>query len=193
MKSAALPLPEHTPAGVTDQDLWELVPEHLRPGETLDMLAWPWHEVIYHYGTRTHRYVPLDVPDPIRHEFIWWLWSLHATGERVAPAAVSAWMHQIAQISTSRVQQGQPPIASVLDLDLDTWIAEARSAFTARHQRLPGARFSQNHLQIMRRLRRAVGIAYHEQAWWQAELWDPIHDPRIPARRHEPRGQATVD
>lgn len=41
MKSAALPLPEHTPAGVTDHDLWELVPEHVRPGTTLDMLAWP--------------------------------------------------------------------------------------------------------------------------------------------------------
>ncbi|WP_052069029.1 tyrosine-type recombinase/integrase [Rhodococcoides fascians] len=193
MKSAALPLPEHKQGGVTDHDLWELVPEHVRPGTTLDMLAWPWNEVIYHYPSRTHQHVALDVPDPVRHEFIWWLWSLHVTGERVSPSAVSTWMHSIAQISTSRVQRGHPPITSFLDLDLDTWITEARSAFTARHQRLPGARFSQNHLQIMRRLRRAVAIAYHEQAWWQAELWDPLHDSPIPARRHEPRGHATVD
>lgn len=188
-----MPLPAHKPTGVTHHDLWELVPEQVRPGERLDMLAWPWNEVIYHYGYWTHQHVALDVPDSIRHEFVWWLWSLHVTGERVAPSAVSVWMRLIGPISTSRVQRGHPPITSFLDLDLDAWEAEARGAYTARYHRLPVATFRQNYVHILRRIRRALGIAYHEQAWWQADLWDPVHDPRIPGRRHEPRGQATVD
>lgn len=193
MRTAALPLPAHTHAPITRTDLWQLVPEHVRPGEVLDMQAWPWSEVIYHYDYWSHRHLHLDLPEPLRNELVWWLWSQHTTGERLPPAGISVWIHLIARINTSRRQRGAPPLASFLDLDFDAWMSEARSAYTARYQRLPGISFRRNYEHLLRRLRKAVGIAYHEQAWWQSELWEPAHDPRIPTRQHQPQGQATID
>lgn len=46
--------------------------------------------------------------------------------------------------------------------------------------------------QQLLRCYQSLWAGYDLRPWWQRELWDPVDDPRIPVRAHEPHGRHTL-
>ena len=60
----------------------------------------PFSEVTYAYPWRPAARVSLDgLPEPMRHELAWWLWSLHGGGERVNSWTLQAWVRVAAALA----------------------------------------------------------------------------------------------
>jgi integrase len=183
---------EPAAAAVTHEDLWARVPQALR-AEVIEMHDRPWSEVIYVYEYVGQRRLDLrDLPEPMRHELVWWLWHLHQVGERITPIGLTVWKNLIPKINEQRGQHGLPAAESFTDLSFDEWMAHARAAYAARYGRLPGKSFGRNYEHIIDRIRHSIAIQYDEYPWWAADRWDPVHDHRIPLREHETRGWSTI-
>lgn len=177
----------------THLDLWHRVPEHLRV-DVIEMHERPWNEVIYIYPYVGQRHLDLtELPGPMVHELVWWLWWLHQVGERITPIGLTVWKNLIVQMNELRARRGKPPVTSFVELSFAEWMSYARAAYAHRYGRLPGKSFGRNYEHVIDRIRRAVAIQYHEQEWWRAERWDPVHDHRIPKRTHQTNATATIN
>jgi integrase len=132
------------------------------------------------------------LPAEMGIEVGWWLHWLHRTGERVTAAALRTWTSLVGRINQARLSQGLPAAVSFLDLTEAQWLAAARWAQTSRTGRLPGASFTHNYEPVLRRLHAALVARCDPAEWWRAPVWDLLHDPRIPRRRHEPNGNGKL-
>jgi integrase len=132
------------------------------------------------------------LPALIGAELSWWLHSLHRNGERVTAAALRTWTDLIGEVNHTRRRRGMPEARSLLDLSAEAWLSAARLAYAARHGRLPTASYTHNYEPVLRRLHAALVAHCDPAEWWRAPVWDPVHDPRIPIRRHEPKGNAQL-
>jgi integrase len=151
-------------------------------GEAIEFSEAPWREVTYAYPSRPAARVGLaGLPEPMRQELTWWLWSLHASGERVNSWALLAWVRAAAALA--RDPRRAPDSFSAVTVE--DWIAAARREFYERHGRLPGRHFEHNQRAVVARLCAALTRAYDDDAWWRADVWEPRRDARVPVREHE--------
>ncbi|MGH2926616.1 MAG: tyrosine-type recombinase/integrase, partial [Solirubrobacteraceae bacterium] len=155
----------------------------------IDLDAAPFSEVIHRYSwRRAPRISVAELPEPMRCELAWWLWSLHAGGERVTPWALAAWVKVAAAVASDP----ERAVDSFVCLSVEEWITAAKRRFYERHGRLPAAVFEHNHRATIARLHAALDRAYSPGEWWRADVWEPRRDPRIPVREHEPLGNARL-
>ncbi|WP_239396936.1 tyrosine-type recombinase/integrase [Frankia sp. CiP3] len=132
------------------------------------------------------------LPAGMGAEVCWWLHSLHLAGERVTAAALRTWTASVVQVNRSRARQGLPATTSFLDLSAQEWLAAARLARVATTGTIPGPSYTHNYEPVLRRLHAALVARCDPAQWWRAEVWDPVHDERIPIRRHEPHGHSRL-
>jgi integrase len=125
-------------------------------------------------------------------ELGWWLHSPHLSGERVTAAALRTWICLVGQVNQTRTSHGLPVAASFLDLTVAEWLAAGRRAHTSMTGQLPGASHTHNYEPVLRRLHAALVARCDPAEWWRAPVWDLLHDPRIPRRRHEPAGNGKL-
>jgi integrase len=178
-----------TPSGGSPETAAALVEqvaiEFASSAEAIDFTVAPLSEVSYAYRARPAARISLaGLPEPMRHELLWWLGSLHASGERVNSWSLLGWVRVAATLAADPVGG----VCSFAGLAVDEWIVAGRRAFYDRHGRLPGAWFEHNHRAAIARLCAALERAYGAGEWWRPDVWEPRHDPRIPVREHEALG-----
>jgi len=151
----------------------------------IDFRSAPFSEVTYAYPRRTAARVVLDgLPEPMRHELVWWLCSLHGGGERVNSWALQQWV----RVAAALAADPKRGVESFACLSVEEWIGAAKRDFYERRGRLPARTFEQTHRATIARLCAALERAYGPDEWWRADVWEPRRDPRIPVREHEPIG-----
>ena len=160
-----------------------------RAAGVIDFRTAPFSQVTYAYRSRPAARVALvGLPEPMRHELVWWLSLLHAGGERVNSWTLQAWVRVAAALAVDPKRV----VDSFACLSVDEWIQAAKRHFHDRHGRLPGPVFEQTNRATIARLCAALVRAYSPGEWWRAEVWEPRRDPRIPVREHEPLGNARL-
>jgi len=151
----------------------------------IDFRSAPFSEVTYAYSSRPAARVLLDgLPEPMRHELLWWLWSLHGGGERMNSWTLQQWV----RVAAALVADPQRGVDSFACLSVEEWIGAAKRDFYERWGRLPARTFEQTHRATIARLCAALERAYGPDEWWRSDVWEPRRDRRIPVREHEPLG-----
>jgi len=180
-----------TPSSSAPESLVDSVPAaFLLRTEVIDFRVSPWSEVTYAYPTRPAARLDVSaLPESMRQELAWWLHSLHDGGERVNSYHLADWVKVAAFLSCGR---GRPP-GSFVDLSPAEWMGAARRWFHARHGRLPGPTFDQNHRATITQLHAALHRAYDTAEWWRSDRWDARRDRRIPLREHESLGNVCLN
>ncbi|MGH9186053.1 MAG: hypothetical protein ACRD0U_09605, partial [Acidimicrobiales bacterium] len=167
------------------------VPEPFQlSGEVIRFGDEPWRALTYAYVVRWPARMDVSaLPDGMRQELAWWLYSLRVDGERVNSHVLVSWVKVAAAVAADPARQAR----SFVDLSVSEWIAVARNRFYQRRGRLPAATFEHNHRATIARLHAALTRAYDTGAWWRADRWDPRRDRRIPVRDHEVRGSSSLN
>jgi integrase len=174
---AAAALIEQVPAGFD------------RSAPVIDFTEAPFSAMTYAYPSRPAARVWIDgLPEPMRHELLWWLCSLHAGGERVNSWTLQLWV----RVAAGAAAGPKRSLDSFAGASVEQWMHAARRQFYERHGRLPGRTFEQTHRATIARLCAALECAYAPGEWWRADVWGPRHDRRIPVREHEPLGNARL-
>ncbi|MCJ0980465.1 tyrosine-type recombinase/integrase [Rhodococcus sp. ARC_M12] len=75
---------------------------------------------------------------------------------------------------------------SLLHRSPEQWVRAARKA-QLRGATIGESAFS-NGTYRLGHMAAVLGYAYHRDPWWQLNVWNPILDPRVPQRDHEPQG-----
>jgi integrase len=155
----------------------------------IDFTEAPFCEVTYAYPCRPAARVSLDgLPEPMCHELLWWLWSLHGGGERVNSWTLALWV----RVAVALAVEPKRWVDSFVCLSVEEWMHAARRQFYERRGRLPGRTFEQTHRATIARLCTALVRACGTGEWWRADVWEPRRDPRIAVREHEPLGNARL-
>ena len=155
----------------------------------IDFTEAPFCEVTYAYPCRPAARVSLHgLPQPMRHELLWWLWSLHVGGERVNSWTLQLWV----RVAVALAVEPKRSVDSFVCLSVEGWMHVARRQFYERRGRLPGRTFEQTHRATIARLCTALVRASCTGEWWRADVWEPRRDLRIPVREHEPLGNARL-
>ena len=155
----------------------------------IDLDHAPFSEVVHRYSWRRAPSISVaGLPEPMRCELSWWLWSLHTGGERVTPWALAAWVKVAAAVASDPARA----VDSFVCLSVEEWITVAKRRFYERHGQLPAAVFEHNHRATIARLHAALDRVYSPEEWWRADVWEPRRDPRIPVREHEPLGNSKL-
>ncbi len=175
----------HAPAGLLEQ-----VPARFRVSVgVIDFTVSPFSQVTYAYPSRPAARIALDgLPESMRHELAWWLFSLDGGGERVNSWTLQLWVRVAAMV----VVDPKRLVDSFVCLSVEDWMHAARRGFYERHGRLPGRTFEQTHRATIARLLAALVRVSCTGEWWRADVWDPRRDRRIPVREHEPLGNARL-
>lgn len=181
--------PSRTPSGFSPEMATaigeQVAIEFALSAGVIDFTEPPFSEVTYAYRARPAARIALDgLPESMRHELSWWLWSLHVGGERVNSWSLLGWVRVAATLAADPARE----VCSFADLTVEEWILAGRRQFYDRHGRLPGAWFEHNHRAAIARLCAAVQRAYGAGRWWRSDVWEPRRDPRIPLREHEALG-----
>ena len=123
----------------------------------IDFTAAPFSEVTYAYPGRPAARVALDrLPEPMRHELLWWLCSLHAGGERMSSWALQQWVRVAAVLAVDPKRS----VDSFACLSVEGWIQAAKRDFYERRGRLSARTFEQTHRATIARLCAGLERAY---------------------------------
>ncbi|MGW6505890.1 tyrosine-type recombinase/integrase [Nonomuraea angiospora] len=78
---------------------------------------------------------------------------------------------------------------SVMAMSVEDWVQEIRRARMRLGKGEVGAYVEDFAAYMIKRIQDRLVYAYHEGPWWQLNVWNPMLDPRIPLREHEPQGR----
>ncbi|MCD9145870.1 tyrosine-type recombinase/integrase [Streptomyces albireticuli] len=121
------------------------------------------------------------LPPEMVTEFVWCTQRQVQLGLRIHVVVTNRLTRLIAGV----VSTDRPDVVSLLDLSLDEWMR----AFAKWRMRIgkPSTQgyFAPAGWALSRNLDTLVH-AYHQGPWWELDVWNPVLDPRIPLREHEP-------
>lgn len=170
--------------------MWAAVPEPLRLtcySESSVPAAWAGafcHDATWRAGIDL-----AGLPEPIRQELVWCVFRIIDLGGKIATPGFSTLVHRIGEVVDDHA--GRPP-ASLLDLSVRDWCQQIGHAAHRRTGRLPAATTMVNLRRLLTRMMRLLVLACDSGPWWRHDRWDPVEDPRIPLRDHEPMGRYAV-
>jgi len=178
---------------ITHAKLWERVPVSLRIA-TIDTRQFPWSDCFYSRGPDKRRTISLEqLPEPVRHEMVWWLCWVCELGEKVDQRILETVVSYLYEILDERRASWAAPLTSFVDLSLDDWLKEAKSIYFRKHSRASPASFDRELLRAIDRVRSPLAARYEWNEWWKADRWDPIHDPRVLTRQGHLRVTSVID
>jgi integrase len=178
----------HRP-GVLDL-LWEAMP----PGMQLTYLSAQTVPVEYRgaFIQRPGHVAGIDLaelPEPMRRELAWCLFRIAEQGGKIAVRHVRMLAHRLHEV-IGGFDSGAP--SSLMDLSAREWHQHMVLAVQRRTGALPPASMAKQLRNQLTRCYRLLAAAYDTRPWWQREIWDPVNEPRIPQRAHEPLGRQVV-
>jgi len=181
-------VPALVPAGqarVPAQQLWAGLPEPFAR-TVFPVGEEPFASLFYRPASRSGVIDASALPPGFGYQLAWWLHSLFVLGERVPAAPLRFWIATVAEVNLQREQRGGPAAGSFLDLPAGEWLTAGRAAYARWHGELPPASYGHTYEPVLHRLHAALVARCEPAEWWRAEVWDPLHDRRIPQREHEP-------
>lgn len=89
------------------------------------------------------------------------------------------------------VVASEPSVRSLVDKTEAEWAACFHAHYAAQGMIAPGK--VERRLKCLRKLLDHLVVAYHAGEWWELDVWNPICDPRIPLRAHEPSGRSVTN
>jgi integrase len=129
------------------------------------------------------------LPEPMRRELAWCVFRIVELGGKIATPGLSMLVHRLGEVIADHAGQR---LASLLDLSVRDWCQQIQHAAHRRTGRLPAATTTVNIRRLLTRMMRLLVLACDTGPWWQHDRWNPVEDPRIPLRDHEPMGRYSV-
>lgn len=131
-----------------------------------------------------------DLPEPMTQELAWLVHREAALGLRIHLTGFNG-----ATLGLRMATQHGGPSAraaqSLLQLTPEEW---SRQVDLARLRGQPvGASVNDRMLYQLRRWQDELVYSYHRGEWWRLDVWNPLLDPRIPQRDHEPNGRNVLN
>lgn len=171
--------------------LWEAVPAEMRlTCFNADTIAERYRGAL---GSRPQDRRPgLDLsplPEPMRRELAWCVFRVVDRGGKIHSAKMGMLVRRVAEVIDDLGDRA--PVSLTL-LGAREWLRLISRAVHRRTGSLPSVSAAQHVRQQLLRCCRSLWAGYDLRPWWQRELWDPIDDPRIPVRAHEPHGRHTL-
>ncbi|MEU1212528.1 DUF6262 family protein [Streptomyces sp. NPDC005790] len=173
-------------SGFFQQDVlevaWAAVPERFRTVDLVSDGLEPADLGAFTLGRQQHslRLRFFRLPAPMDREMAWCCWRLVELGGRVPVGSLQSLINSLA-----RAVEEHPDLRGSL---MREWERILAAAYARHYGRLPGKGSGLNAGTVLRRYYQILWTAYDQRPWWQREVWDPVLDPRIPLRAHEPLG-----
>jgi integrase len=122
------------------------------------------------------------LPEPMARELAWCL-NRHVKVGRTVHA--EKW-NQLTAI-LERVCLTDPSIESLVQRTEAEWTLSFHAHYADQGAIAPAK--VDHRLELLRKLLDHLVVVYHDGDWWELDVWNPICDPRIPQRDHEPSGR----
>ena len=129
------------------------------------------------------------LPGPMRRELSWCVFRIAELGGKVHMPGATMLARRLAEVVADL---GTRAPSSLMDMPARVWLREIPLAAHRRKGRLPAAGSTRHVRETLLRFLRLLALAYDPRPWWQRESWNPVEDPRIPLRPHEPLGRQSV-
>jgi integrase len=130
------------------------------------------------------------LPEPMRRELAWCVFRMAGQGGVICTNGMSMLVLRLGEVVTD-MGPGRAP-CSVAEWPVRQWQQQIALAVRRRTGALPAPRTIATVRQHLASCQRLLFAAYDCRPWWQHEVWDPVADPRIPQRAHEPLGRSAV-
>ena len=170
--------------------LWAQVPESMRLPE-LAASTVPSHYAGAFCQDGTFRSgVDLTVlPEPMRWELLWCVCRIIGLGQKVSTPALSILVRRLGEVVADYPAHR---LCSLLELSETDWCQRFSHGVHRRTGRMPATATAQQVRVLLSRMMRLLVTALDTGPWWQRDRWDPVEEPRIPLREHEPMGRYAV-
>jgi integrase len=129
------------------------------------------------------------LPGPMRQELAWCLFRV---AEQGAIAGSPPMRTLVLRLREAVTDLGSQAPGSLLDLPPREWLRHLARAVQRRTGALPSATAATQARRGLLRCYQLLWAQYDPRPWWHHEIWDPVSDPRIPRRPHEPLGTQAV-
>ncbi len=127
-----------------------------------------------------------DLPLSIVRELAWCLHEHVRVGRTIH---AEEWNRLSAIIEA--VVASEPAIHSLVQRTEAEWAASFHAHYAGQGVIAPGK--VELRLRCLRKLLDHLVVAYHDGEWWELDVWNPLCDPRIPLRAHEPSGRSVTN
>ncbi|MFE3645661.1 tyrosine-type recombinase/integrase [Streptomyces sp. NPDC059169] len=181
-------------SGYFQQDVldsaWASVPERFRTVDLASAGLEPTDLGAFTLGKHQHsfRLRFFLLPAPMDREMAWCCSRLVELGGRVPVGSLQSLINSLA-----RAVEDHPDLrGSLMRRTPREWERSLAAAYARHYGRLPGKGWGLNTGTVLRRYYQMLWTAYDQRPWWQREVWDPMLDPRIPLRAHEPLGDHSL-
>lgn len=131
-----------------------------------------------------------DLPEPMTQELAWLVHREAALGLRIHLTGFNGATLGL-RMATQRGGPSARAAQSLLQLTPEEW---TRQVDLARLRGQPvGTPVNERMLYQLRRWQDELVYSYHRGEWWRLDVWNPLLDPRIPQRDHEPNGRNVLN
>lgn len=170
--------------------LWAQVPESMRlPRLAASTVPAAHAGGFCHEGTFQAGIDLMVLPEPMRRELLWCVCRIIEVGEKVPTPALSMLVRRLGEVLDDCPGEG---LCSLLELSTRDWSGRFSRGVYRRTGRLPAAATTKQVRVLLSRMMRLLVTALDTGPWWQRDRWDPVEEPRIPLREHEPMGRYAV-
>lgn len=170
--------------------LWAQVPEAMRLTRLAASTVPAGHAGGFcHDGTFRAGVDLMMLPEPMHRELLWCVCRIIELGEKVSTPALSMLVHRLGEVLADYPGEG---LCSLLELSDRDWCQRFSRCVHRRTGRLPAAATTKQVRTLLSRMMRLLVTALDTGPWWQRDRWDPVEEPRIPLREHEPMGRYAV-
>ena len=170
--------------------LWGQVPEGMRLSRLAAATVPAQYAGAFCHDGTFHAGIDLMVlPEPMRQELVWCVCRLIELGEKISTPALSILVRRLSEAVGDYPGDG---LDSLLELSARVWVQRFSFGVYRRTGRLPAAATTKQVRRMLSRMMRLLVTALDTGPWWQHSRWDPVEEPRIPLREHEPMGRYAV-
>lgn len=170
--------------------LWAQVPDAMRlPELSASTVPAPYAGAFCQDGTFRAGLDLSALPEPMRRELLWCVCRIIGLGQKIPTPALSILVRRLGEVVADHPAER---LCSLLDLSGTDWCQRFSHTVHRRTGRLP-ATVTAKHLRVLlSRMMRLLVTALDTGPWWKRDRWDPVEEPRIPLREHEPMGRFAV-
>lgn len=170
--------------------LWAQVPDSMRLTSVAASTVPASHADAFCQDGTFRAGVDLTVlPESMQRELLWCVCRIIELGEKVSTPALSILVRRLGEVGADYPGEA---LSSLLELSVHDWCQRFLRCVYRRTGRLPSAVTTKHVRTLLSRMMRLLVIALDVGPWWRRDRWDPVEEPRIPLREHEPMGRYAV-
>ena len=170
--------------------LWAQVPESMRlPELAASTVPSQYAGAFCQDGTFRAGVDLTALPDPMRRELLWCVCRIIGLGQKIPTPALSILVRRLGEVVSDYPAER---LCSLLELSGTDWCQRFSHGVHRRTGRLPATATATHVRVLLSRMMRLLVTALGTGPWWQRGRWDPVEEPRIPLREHEPMGRYAV-